>query len=119
MSQLRYHPRSVRIIKRDDGSVEAICTVEVDGAKSCGFTHEAVWRFHGDGRVEVRNAVKPKDDLPPLPRLGLSLVLAPVLENMKYYGRGPRENYIDRNTGSDIGYWESTVTEQFVEYARP
>ena len=38
---------------------------------------------------------------------------------MAYYGRGPRENYIDRCTGSFLGLWESTVTEQYEPYVRP
>jgi beta-galactosidase len=38
---------------------------------------------------------------------------------MRYYGRGPHENYIDRCSASDVGYYESTVSEQYVEYARP
>ena len=38
---------------------------------------------------------------------------------MAYYGRGPRENYIDRCSGSFIALWESTVTEQFEFYVRP
>ena len=54
-----------------------------------------------------------------LPRLGFSLKLDKSLERMKYYGRGPRENYIDRLTGSFLGVWDSTVTDQFEPYVRP
>lgn len=38
---------------------------------------------------------------------------------MRWYGRGPWENYVDRCTGSFVGIWESTVTKQFVDYVRP
>ena len=38
---------------------------------------------------------------------------------VSYYGLGPDENYVDRCSASDIAYWESTVTDQYVEYARP
>ena len=54
-----------------------------------------------------------------LPRLGLTLNLAPGFENMAWYGRGPWENYVDRKTASFIGIWRSTVTEQFTPYVRP
>ena len=47
------------------------------------------------------------------------MILDGALETMKYYGRGPWENYVDRCTASDIAFWESTVTDQYVEYARP
>ena len=94
--------------------------VEVTGAKSAGFVHETLWSFRPDGSIRADNLVKPRGDLPKaLPRLGLSLRLDRALERMEWYGRGPGENYIDRCSGSFLGVWKSTVTEQFVDYARP
>ena len=52
-------------------------------------------------------------------RVGLSLRLDKALENMFYYGRGPRENYIDRKTASFVGFYTSTVTDQYEPYVRP
>ena len=40
-------------------------------------------------------------------------------EHLEYYGRGPHENYIDRNTSSFLGRWKQTVTEQFYSYIKP
>jgi beta-galactosidase len=54
-----------------------------------------------------------------LPRLGLSMILDKSLEQVKWYGRGPAENYIDRCTGSFIGVYESTVTDLYENYIRP
>ena len=54
-----------------------------------------------------------------LPRLGLSMVLDKAFENIEWYGRGPWENYVDRKTGSFVGDYVSTVTEQYEEYVRP
>ena len=119
LTQLRYHAHSAKVTRLEDGSLEITCRVDVTGSKSAAFAHDARWTFHADGRVTVENASTPRGDMPQLPRLGLSLVLDGSLENMKYYGRGPWENYIDRCTASDIAYWESTVTGQYVEYARP
>ena len=115
LTQLRHHARPL-IVR--DGAV--VVTTEVTGLKSAGFTHEATWRFAADGAVTVENAVTPHGTMPPaIPRLGLSLKLDPALEAIAYYGRGPRENYIDRNSGSFLGRWQSTVTEQFEDYVRP
>ena len=119
LTQLRYHAHPAKVTRLEDGSLEITCRVDVTGSKSAAFAHDARWMFHADGRVTVENASTPRGDLPQLPRLGLSLELDGSLENMKYYGRGPWENYIDRCTASDIAYWESTVTGQYVEYARP
>ncbi len=54
-----------------------------------------------------------------LPRIGVVMRLAPQYENFRWYGRGPWENYADRNRSADMGVWSSTVTDQFVPYVRP
>lgn len=119
LTQLRHHARPTKVTRRDDGSLSVRCTVEVTGAKSAAFAHEQEWIFRGDGSAELKSAVTPRGKMPELPRLGLSLVLSKSLERFRYYGRGPWENYVDRCTGSEIAYWESTVTDQYVEYTRP
>ena len=116
LMQLQYHPG--RLVVGTNNTVTV--TTDVAGAKGCGFTHRAVWTFHADGAVEIASEVTPYGTMPEaLPRLGLSMKLLPALEQMRYYGRGPWENYVDRLTGSFLGVWESTVTGQFVDYVRP
>ena len=115
LTQLRYHARPL-----EAKGNEVKVTTEVTGLKSAGFTHEATWTFAADGSVSVRNVVIPHGVMPPaLPRLGLSWRLDRSLEAMRYYGRGPRENYVDRKTGSFLGVWDSTVTDQYEPYVRP
>ena len=115
LSQLRYHAHPAMI----EGNMLRF-KVDVTGSKSAGFTHESEWTFDKDGAISVRDTVTPHGTMPlALPRLGLSFKLDNALENMRYYGRGPRENYIDRKTASFFGVYDSTVTEQFEEYVRP
>lgn len=40
-------------------------------------------------------------------------------EMIEYYGRGPGENYADRNGSTHIGVYNQTVAEQFYPYIRP
>ena len=119
LTQIRYHARPSKVASLGDGSVEIRCTVEVTGSKSAAFSHEQVWLFRGDGTVGLKSVSTPRGAVPQLPRLGLSMILDESLENFRYYGRGPRENYVDRCSASDVAYWESTVTDQYVEYTRP
>ena len=46
------------------------------------------------------------------------LVVAPGLENITWYGRGPKETEIDRQF-ERIGVYQSTVDREWVEYMRP
>ena len=115
LTQLRYHARPVRIGEDSIGF-----DVSVFGAKSAGFRHITEWKFAADGAVSVKNTVEPFGTMPEsLPRLGLSMKLDADLERIRYYGRGPRENYIDRKTASFFGVYDSTVTEQYESYVRP
>jgi beta-galactosidase len=114
LSQLRYHPEPLVVSNNVVSSV-----VDVTGAKGCGFRHETTWTFLDDGSIEVWNRSTPYGKMPALARLGVSMKLAPALEQMRYYGRGPHENYVDRKTSAFVGIWESTVSDQFVPYVRP
>ena len=119
LSQLRHHPRPLKVAKKGD-SVTVTSVVDVHGAKSAGFIHTTVHEILADGSIALRNHVRPYGKMPPaLPRLGLSLMLDERLENIAYYGRGPYENYVDRFSGSFLGLYESTVTDQYVAYVRP
>jgi hypothetical protein len=40
-------------------------------------------------------------------------------EQLSWYGRGPHENYLDRNEGAQVGVYRGTVDEQFVPYVFP
>ena len=117
LSQLRYHAPTVKVL--DGGRTIETC-VTVNGSKSAGFRHRAVWTFLADGSIEVENETEPFGEMPEqLPRFGLSCRLDGALTNMTWYGRGPEENYIDRCTGTFMGRYSSTVAEQYVPYARP
>jgi beta-galactosidase len=44
---------------------------------------------------------------------------APGFEHLQWFGRGPHENYIDRNAGAWIGRFAGTVDQQYVPYILP
>ena len=44
--------------------------------------------------------------------------MAPGLENIAWYGRGPEPTYIDRDF-ERVGVYHSTVDKQWIEYSRP
>ena len=120
LTQLNYQSKGLKIEALKNGAVRVTCDVDVTGSKSAGFEHRAVWLFDTDGRISVTSDVEPYGHQPgALPRLGLSMLLDPSLENVEWYGRGPGENYIDRCTGSFIGRYSSTVTDLYETYVRP
>ena len=52
-------------------------------------------------------------------RFGMQLRMPVTFNEIEYYGRGPGENYSDRNHAARIGKYRQTVEEQFYPYIRP
>ncbi|HEX8459988.1 MAG TPA: glycoside hydrolase family 2 TIM barrel-domain containing protein, partial [Segetibacter sp.] len=52
-------------------------------------------------------------ELPELPRFGMRMELSQQYSNLRYYGRGPWENYSDRNTASFVGLYNDSVKNQY------
>jgi beta-galactosidase len=73
-----------------------------------------------DGSIIVTSEIDLEGhDLPEFPRYGMKMVLPTSLDNVNYYGRGPWENYQDRNTSSFIGRYNSTIDGLNFDYIRP
>ena len=54
-----------------------------------------------------------------VPRIGVRFRLPASMENVTYFGRGPEENYVDRNNGTLVGEYSATASELYFPYARP
>ncbi|MDC7233458.1 MAG: beta-galactosidase small subunit [Spirochaetales bacterium] len=72
-----------------------------------------------NGAVTVNSRLTIPEDYPTLPRIGVRLPLKEGFENLKWYGRGPHENYIDRDISAFLGIYSQSVDEQFVPYILP
>ena len=55
----------------------------------------------------------------PMFRFGMQMQMPKSFETIEYYGRGPIENYSDRNHVTDLGLYRQSVDEQFYSYIRP
>ena len=64
-----------------------------------------------DGSEIHTHVVVVPDALDDLARVGVTFELPPGFDRLRYYGRGPLENYPDRNRGAVLGVWESGVDE--------
>ncbi len=95
--------------------------VDVTGtlpAGNSGFT--ASYTIYGSGDIIVNQTFRPgAEGLPELPRFGMQMVLPAEFDAMTWYGRGPRENYWDRNTSAAVGVYSGHVMDQYHPYIRP
>jgi beta-galactosidase len=107
---------SFKAVKIDDRSAK----VEVKaGLPEIGATVAVNYIIYGSGDVLVETSYQPgTDKRAMMPRFGSELVVAPGMENIAWYGRGPVETYIDRQF-ERVGVYKSTVNKQWVDYSRP
>ena len=82
---------------------------------------EMRYEINGRGEIAVQETMtaRPADDIPDLFRFGMQLVMPRRFDRVEYYGRGPIENYEDRNNSTFIGHYSQSVSEQFYPYVRP
>ncbi len=54
-----------------------------------------------------------------VPRIGIRFRLPAKMNEVTYFGRGPEENYPDRNHGTLMGVYKSTADALYFPYVRP
>jgi len=84
-----------------------------------GIVHRQTLAATAGGGVLVEEEVVVPEGLDDLPRVGSMLTLAPGLEGLEWFGRGPVETYPDRKLGAPVQRWTSTVTDEYVPYVYP
>ena len=73
-----------------------------------------------DGRIMVDMDYRPTaTNIPLMPKFGMRMRLPADFTQIKYYGRGPWENYPDRKRSAFLGEYEMPLSEYETEYIHP
>ncbi len=78
-----------------------------------------VYTVRADGEIMVEVEFDPAGRMPDLPRVGMQMEIPGQFDNMTWYGRGPHENYCDRNKGAAVGLYSGRVEELVHPYIVP
>ena len=73
----------------------------------------------GSKGIHIDYTLKAEAGLPEIPEISLVFPISREYERLEYLGRGPHENYIDRNEGAYIGLYKAAVKELFEPYQKP
>lgn len=95
---------------QSDISVET--KVSAKGIK-CGVI---TFTVHSNGKTEVNFKATAKKNML---RFGVKFSVGEEFSDVKWYGRGPHENYCDRKSGAKIGIYEKSVADLEHHYMRP
>ena len=105
-------------VKKETDRVTFTVSAELPTRTTSGYNQ--VYTVYGTGDVEITSTLKPGSaDLPMIPEIGNMLTIPKDFSNITWYGRGPEENYIDRQTGYGVGVYRKNVDEFFIDYIKP
>lgn len=110
---------TVKVTAKQAG--EGIVEITVDSVlpTSNESSYRQKFTVYGTGDIKVTSTLKPGANLPEIPVVGNSLTLPNEFDQVTWYGKGPEENYIDRQSGYEIGVHQKKVEDFFVDYIKP
>lgn len=104
-------------IENKDGAIIVRYEVKLRGIEA---KVDMAYTVNKDGSLSVNAHYKAlSDELPEIMRFGMIMTLPKNVDDFTWYGRGPHENYVDRNMDAFMGIWNGKVKDQAFEYYRP
>jgi beta-galactosidase len=82
---------------------------------------KVVYQINKEGVIRVSytlNAVI-RPGLPNIPKVGIQMGINRSYDQIEYFGRGPFENYIDKNYGADVGIYNKNIFDFMENYVVP
>ena len=96
-------------------------SIEMESVSPSSYTlrTKSSYTVWGNGAIDIENSFDPDQAEWPLAKLGFIMELPEGFETVEYFGAGPHENYVDRNSSAAIGKYITSVDDMFVPYIRP
>ena len=86
--------------------------------KGCVLKVDYLFSYAGDLHVKY-DFVGSSEEAVEVPRIGFRMRMKASADKFSYFGRGPVENYIDRNTSAFLGLYEGSAKNELYPYVRP
>lgn len=83
------------------------------------FTTQVMFKILKDGTIFVNTVIDPAIKEAILPRIGFRLSMPGDFEKLSWFGRGPWDSFVDRKESCFESVYNSTVTDQWVNYVFP
>jgi beta-galactosidase len=82
---------------------------------------DLTYTINNKGAIKITQKMTADKDakVSPMFRFGMQMQMPQNFDQVEYYGRGPIENYADRNHCTDLGIYRQSVEQQFYSYIRP
>ena len=112
---------------KDAADKRTIKSIRVEGRQviaemslPVGADLRLTYDLKADGRIMVDMDYQPTaTNIPLMPKFGMRMRLPADYTQIKYYGRGPWENYPDRKRSAFLGEYEMPLSDYETEYIHP
>ncbi len=89
---------------------------QLDATLEISYTLSAEGILTVQEKLDVNEQAEQK---PQMFRYGMQWVMPANFDQVKYYGRGPAENYIDRKSAARLGLYTAKVENEYWPFVRP
>lgn len=100
-----------------DGVAEVV--IHQDICTQPASSGRIVYTFYPDGSLRVNVVAEIAAGLPEPPVIGMLFFLKDGLQKTEWLGRGPHDNYIDRNSSAHVGLYDKPIDEMVFRYLNP
>lgn len=121
--EAQYHHTQVRVYKSSTLQTEDGWEISMEFSMAGVsvqkfFEGTILWRIDKEGGVFFRIRGKKDQTFPFLPKFGIRTGMENI-ENITYYGYGPRENYCDKRRAAFLDVFSAAVEDMREDYLRP
>jgi beta-galactosidase len=102
------------VITDEGAQITAICKLPMDSTYT-----RLVYILKSDGTLKIKLLLNIGNKAPEIPRIGVTFGIPGEWKEIRWYGRGPQENYRDRKTGYAVGLYQTDVNNWITNYVRP
>ena len=114
--------RTVKSVTVGDKNTEGVPVTVMYRLPDVKADYTLNYVIKNDGSIQINATLElPSDsETPELPRMGMRFGLPSNYNQIQWYGRGPFENYADRNTASLLGVYDDNTDNGWTRnYVRP
>jgi beta-galactosidase len=111
---------NIKLVSIKESKVKDVLNVDVLFSSVKNSKIILTYTFHKNGNIDVKTSLDNKGlKLPVLPRFGNNFIIKKEFDNVNWLGKGPFENYQDRNTAALVGNYKAKVSDLYFPYIRP
>ena len=122
-----YHFAERTAVWKDAADRRTVKSIRVEGRQviaemslPVGADLTLTYDLKADGRIMVAMDYQPTaTNIVTMPKFGMRMRLPADYTQIRYYGRGPWENYPDRKRSAFLGEYEMSLSAYETEYIRP